>query len=71
MEFWIGVLVSSIASFLYRWLANLLFTDGILRIDRSDPEKDVYRIELNNLSSVHTKKRIILKIDSNADLSQK
>lgn len=42
---------------------------GILKIDRSDPEKDIYRIDLDGVVLNRTK-RLILKIDHNADLSQ-
>lgn len=43
---------------------------GILRIDCSDPEKDRYRFDIDNLDILPKKKRIILKIDAKADLSQ-
>lgn len=46
-------------------------TSGILRIDHSSPEKDLYRFEIDNLDNLSKKKYIILKIDNNADLSQK
>ena len=44
--------------------------DGFFRIDRSDPRKDTYRLELNDLNSVSKKKILILKVDDNAKLSQ-
>lgn len=44
---------------------------GTLKIDHSDPEKDIYRIDINDLNKLSKKKLIILKIDNNADLSQK
>ena len=46
-------------------------TFGTLRIDHSNPEKDVYRLDLNDLDALNKKKRVILTIDHNADLSQK
>lgn len=46
-------------------------TSGILRIDHSNPEKDIYRFEINDLDGLKGKKRIVLKIDHDADLSQK
>lgn len=49
----------------------ILKPHGTLRIDHSNPEKDVYRFEINNLDSLDKKKRIVLKIDHHADLSQK
>ena len=65
----IGLLVGSIVS-------NIIFfiryrTVGTLRIDHSDPEKDVYRIEIDDLDGLSNKKRVILKVDNNANLSQK
>lgn len=65
----IGLLVGSIVS-------NIIFfiryqTVGTLRIDHSDPAKDVYRIEIDDLDGLSKKKHVILKVDNNADLSQK
>ena len=69
----------------YRWIAIgvisvLIIKDiifyiinkvGTLKIDHSDPEKDIYRIDINDLDKLSKKKLIILKINNNADLSQK
>lgn len=44
---------------------------GVLRIDHSNPEKDVYRFDIDELEMLDSKKRIELKIDHNANLSQK
>ena len=65
----VGVLVGSIIS-------NIIFSiryrkAGTLRIDRSNPEKDVYRIEIDDLDGLSKKKHVILKVDNNANLSQK
>ena len=46
-------------------------TAGTLKIDHSNPDKDVYLIEINDLDDLDNKKRITLKMDHNADLSQK
>lgn len=45
---------------------------NVLRIDRSDPEKDIYRLEISDktMSLLPYKKHITLTIDNNADLSQ-
>ena len=45
--------------------------NGILKIDHSNPEKDVYRIELGDLDKLSKKKVVMLTIDNNAHLSQK
>ena len=65
----VGVLVGSIIS-------SLIFSiryrkAGTLRIDHSNPEKDVYRIEIDDLDGLSKKKHVILKVDNNANLSQK
>ena len=44
--------------------------DGTLKIDHSNPNRDVYRFEVDNLDSLDKKKRISLNVDHNANLSQ-
>ena len=44
---------------------------GTLRIDHSDPNKDIYRLELDDLNVLTRKKLVILDIDHHANLSQK
>lgn len=44
---------------------------GTLKIDKSDPERDRYLLEIDQLEGLDRKKRIVLKVDSHADLSQK
>ena len=51
-------------------LLDRLRTVGTLRIDHSNPNKDVYRFEINDLDSLNKKKHIVLTIDHHADLSQ-
>lgn len=46
-------------------------THGTLRIDHSNPDKDIYRFEIDDLDKLKNKSRIKLKIDHEADLSQK
>lgn len=59
-----GVAVGSIVT-------NCRKTSGTLRIDHSNPEKDIYRFDIDDLNGLSKKKRIILKVDNYADLSQK
>lgn len=64
----IGLVLGSI-------ITNLIFyirsASGTLKIDHSNPEKDVYRFEVvDSLDKLNNKKNIVLKIDNNADLSQ-
>ena len=61
----IGCLVSNIIFFIrYRY-------GGTLRIDNSNPEKDVYRFEIDDINKLSKFKRIILKVNHNSGLSQK
>ena len=46
-------------------------SSGTLKIDHSNPDKDVYRMEFNNLDNLSKKKHVVLKVDNHADLSQK
>lgn len=45
-------------------------TVGKLKIDHSNPEKDLYRLEIDDLDKLSKKKIIVLEIDHKADLSQ-
>lgn len=63
----IGLVLGSI-------ITNLIFyirsASGTLKIDHTNPEKDVYRFEINDLDKIVNRKNIVLRIDNNADLSQ-
>lgn len=58
----IGILGATIAS-------AVSGASGVLRIDHSNPEKDIYRFEIDNIEKLSKKKAIVLKIDNQADLS--
>ena len=65
LVFVIGILIGVIVGLLYSHKSS-----GVLRIDHSNPEKDIYRFEINDLDYLNKKKKIILNIDNHADLSQ-
>lgn len=67
--YWLGMAIGCLVT-------NLIFliryhSAGTLRIDHSNPEKDVYRFEIDKLDRLSKKRRIVLKVDNNSDLSQK
>lgn len=64
LGFVIGVVVGSIVTIV---ASKLRSGYGILRIDHTDPEKDVYRFDLNKFDDLRKKKRIVMRIDNNAD----
>lgn len=71
MEIYIWIVVSSaVVSIITEIIMYASAANGTLRIDHSDPEKDVYRIDIDDLDKLSKKKRIILKVDNDADLSQ-
>lgn len=43
---------------------------GTLRIDMSNPEKDIYRLDVHDLDKIANKRYVILQVDKNAKLSQ-
>lgn len=63
----IGAIIGSIVVNIYHYMCT---SSGTLRIDHSNPDKDVYRIELDDLDNLSKKKRIVLQVDNNAELSQ-
>ena len=71
MGFWLPALITVVSCLTFNFLYFRLFVDGTLRIDHSNPEKDVYRFDIDDLDSLCKKKRIIIRVDNRADLSQK
>ena len=67
MAFIGGILVGWLITWLY---LRLTTKSGFLLIDDSNPEKPIWRIDLNNLLDDKTKK-FILKIKRDVDLSPK
>lgn len=66
--YFVGLLVGVIATCIW-FRPNK--TSGTLWIDRSDPLKDVYSIELNNLEALSKKKIFSVKIKESPINSQK
>ena len=63
----VASLISSIITII---CCNWRTARGTLRIDHSNPEKDVYRFEIDDIEKLKGKKRLKLDIDHNAKLSQ-
>ena len=62
----LGVLIGSLVVLIY---CRCVTMSGVLRIDHSDPDKDIYQINLNSLDDLAKKKRVVLKVDNNAKLN--
>ena len=65
--FVLGVLVEAILSSVYE---SMISARGTLRIDHTNPEKDLYRLDIESFDNIDRKKIVTLKIDHNAHLSQ-
>lgn len=60
----------AIGMFIINLIWSMQKTTGTLRIDHSNPERDLYRFEIDDLENISSKKRITLHIDHNAYFSQ-
>ena len=65
--FALGALVGSVVTVIVFHVRSRF---GTIRIDRTNPGKDVYRIDIVDLDSLPKKRIVVLKVDTNADLSQ-
>ena len=69
---WLFYLLGIIVGVILSYIAHTTFgCFGVIKIDHSDPGKDIYRLELKELDDLPKRKYIVLKVDNNADLSQK
>ena len=56
-----GVLVGAVAD---RIIFSTRRTFGTLKVDKTNPEKEMYSIEFDNLDCLSNKKRVILKVET-------
>ena len=57
----VGIVVGFISAFIFHRVFGA--SQGVLLIDLSDPEKDVFRLELgDDLEQLATRKRVVLKV---------
>jgi hypothetical protein len=68
LTFVIGVVVGALITSVIYYVIRV---SGTLRIDRTDPDRDIYRLELGDLDKLAKKKRVLLKVDTHANLAQK
>ena len=71
MSYFVGVVIGIVLSFIVHKIYGKRSTDGVLKIDTSNPEKDIYRLDIDDLDILPRKKYLVLTIDTNVDLSQK
>lgn len=66
--FLIGMLIGAIITSM---IIDVYAAKAVFRIDHSNPEKDVYRLDIGDLKAIDSRKYLRLKIDHHADLSRK
>ena len=62
-----------IVAFLLGFIVGIVYPrkeSGTLKIDHSNPMKDVYRFEVDDLDVLNKKSRIVLRVEHDAHLSQ-
>ena len=65
--FSLGIIIGSIMT---RLILQVSSAKAVLRIDHSNPEKDIYRLDLDNVCNMN-KKTLLLKIDHHANFTNK
>lgn len=70
MEYVLYLAVLAVVTIIVRIVQDKIRTAGTLKIDHSNPEKDVYRLEIDDLEGLTKKRKIVLKVDNRANLSQ-
>lgn len=71
MRFFIFYISFFVIGFIIGFLVNRkLNICGVLRIDHSNPEKDIYRFEMDSLDDLSNRKFVVLKIDNDFKISQ-
>lgn len=67
--FLLGVIIGTIMTYLI--VKKSMSYSGVLKIDRHNPDKDLYFLEINKLEDLSKSKEILLKVDNDADLTRK
>ena len=62
----VGVVIGIIGSAIW----SRAHVCGIIEVDCSDPDKDVYRLVVDDLKSLTKKRRIVFKVNRNAHFSR-
>lgn len=70
-EFWLGMILGGLIQAVITILYMILFCGkGVFLVDKSDPEKDICRLVLDDAPSTSNKKWFVIKVDDKANLSQ-
>lgn len=67
LSFVVGMVLGG---FIANFVINRLAAKAVLRIDHSNLEKDIYRLDLDRIVDLDERSHLLLKIDHNANLTQ-
>ena len=65
-SFGVGLLTGFAIGMVFYFMRRV---EGTLRIDRTNPETDLYRFDIEDLDGLSKKKKILLKVDNDAHIS--
>ena len=65
--FSLGIIIGVITT---RLILQVSSAKAVLRIDHSNPEKDIYRLDLDNVCNMN-KKTLLLKMDHHANFTNR
>lgn len=65
--FAMGLIIGSVIANCARFIFS---ARGTLKVDHSNPKKDLYRFDIDSIDAINKKTHMYLKIDHHADLSQ-
>ena len=71
MDFIIGLALFVAGAIFYRFIWLRLRKAGTLLIDRSNPEKDIFRFDVDNFDNLNKKKWVVLRVNGTANLTRK
>lgn len=71
MDIIIGLALFVVGALLYRFVWLRISNAGTLLVDRSNPEKDIFRFDIDNFDNLNKKHWVVLKVSDGHKLSRK
>ena len=66
---WLYYLLGMVVGVILSYIAHTTFgCFGAIKIDHTNPDKDIYRLELKELDDLPKQKYIVLKVDNNDEI---
>lgn len=71
MDIILGLALFVAGAIFYRLIWFRIAKAGTLLVDRSNPEKDIFRFDIDNFDNLNKKRWVILRVNGRADLTRK